>query len=100
MFETLKKHAVTIIVIVLVVVGFIIYGAFFVDDESDGITSEVVVADPNADLLGILSTLKSLSLDDGIFASPIFNNLIDFSKELSVEPVGRSNPFAPIGVSD
>ena len=49
------------------------------------------------DLIGLLNTLKSITLDDSFFQDPAFRSLEDFSQELAPEPVGRSNPFAPIG---
>lgn len=49
------------------------------------------------ELLTELSKLKSLELDDSIFSDPVFRSLTDFSQPITPEPVGRENPFLPIG---
>lgn len=50
------------------------------------------------DLINQLLELKSLRLDESIFSDPHFRSLTDFSVTIPPEPVGRSNPFLPIGV--
>ena len=49
------------------------------------------------DLVALLFRLQSLKLDQSIFTSPVFRSLKDFSQEIPSEPVGRPNPFAPVG---
>ena len=49
------------------------------------------------ELITLLLQLRSIRLDEGIFASPVFDSLNDFSQPLQAEPVGRPNPFAPLG---
>ena len=53
-----------------------------------------------AEVLTALNQLKTLKLDDSIFKDKTFVSLEDFSKPLSPEPVGRINPFSPIGVEN
>lgn len=50
------------------------------------------------DLLKQLLQLRALQLNDAIFSRPAFESLQDFSQELVAEPVGRVNPFSPLGV--
>lgn len=47
--------------------------------------------------LKLLLELKTLVLDEDIFADKVFKNLEDFSIDLPVQPVGRNNPFALVG---
>ncbi len=49
------------------------------------------------DILSLLSSFQSVSIDSTLFSSPLFQSLKDFSVALSPEQQGRSNPFAPIG---
>jgi hypothetical protein len=44
-----------------------------------------------------LLQLKSLTLSDALLADAAFVTLQDFTVELAPEPIGRRNPFAPIG---
>ena len=50
-----------------------------------------------AGIVPTLLTLRSVKLDGTIFSEPAFQHLKDFSTEIVPEPVGRSNPFAPLG---
>ena len=45
----------------------------------------------------LLAALRSASFDLEFFAIPEFESLTDFSVELTPQPVGRRNPFAPLG---
>jgi len=47
--------------------------------------------------LKLLTELRTLVLDEDIFADKAFQNLDDFSMELQPQSIGRNNPFAPIG---
>jgi hypothetical protein len=52
----------------------------------------------NQEIVLAINQMKSLTLDASIFNDPVFKSLIDHSRPISPEPIGRSNPFAPIGV--
>ena len=45
----------------------------------------------------VLLRLRAIRLDSAIFSEPAFTALKDFSVEIVPEPVGRPNPFAPLG---
>lgn len=49
-----------------------------------------------SELVSLLLGLQSIQLDSSLFEDPAFRSLQDFSTELSSQPVGRSNPFAPL----
>lgn len=51
------------------------------------------------DLLTALALLKTISLDTSLFSDPAFESLSDWGKEISPQPAGRRNPFAPLGVT-
>ena len=97
MLTTLKKLIIPFIVIVL---AFVLYTVFI---KKDGSTSLLKKESPtNGDVLGAeiikaINQISTLKLDRSIFSDPIFKTLIDRSEELTPEPIGRVNPFAPIG---
>lgn len=98
--EFLKKHKAGILFIVIVIAAFFVYSLFFVGDEEEALLVESDVRDDDvgAEMLGLLLELRSIDLEDDFFESAVFNSLVDFSRELVPQPVGRPNPFAPIGV--
>ena len=49
-----------------------------------------------AKLLVELERLKSLNqIDEEFLVSPLFESLIDSQVQVSAQPIGRTNPFAP-----
>lgn len=49
------------------------------------------------EILATLASLTTIKLDDSIFSDPVFVSLTDFGVTIPEEPIGRRNPFAPIG---
>ncbi len=47
-------------------------------------------------LVTTLLALRAVQLDGTIFSDPAFMSLKDFSTPIVPEPIGRSNPFAPL----
>jgi len=95
-----KNKKTIILVIILLVLIFIGYKFFWntdsaASDETAVIDNEVVLK-----FVAMLEEIKALKLDVSFFASPIFTSLKDYTVEISPQPVGRKNPFAPIGVGD
>ena len=98
------------IIIAIVVLGilFVLYSAFLkpdpkadtlvtgrspvagkpVDQNSQAISSQISQA---------LLKIEQIKLDRSIFDNKIFTSLEDRSEEIVDEPVGRTNPFAPLG---
>ncbi|MBI2618257.1 hypothetical protein HYW58_02280 [Candidatus Kaiserbacteria bacterium] len=101
MIDVLKKYKNILLVTGILIIAFIGYSLF--SDGSDGVS--VLVSSPtsgsqtrgNNELLLLLVSLESISLDDSLFNDPAFKSLIDFGQALIPEPVGRLNPFAPVG---
>ncbi|PIQ68229.1 MAG: hypothetical protein COV91_05220 [Candidatus Taylorbacteria bacterium CG11_big_fil_rev_8_21_14_0_20_46_11] len=87
---------------IIIVGGFIYY---LVTESSGGnVAMTHVEASPlqttlGRDLLKTLARLKSTKIDTSIFSDPVFTSLKDFGVTISSQPVGRRNPFAPIGTS-
>jgi hypothetical protein len=102
LMEMLKKYKILLIVSGVIAVGAIAFSQF---SGSAVPTESLLVANPVADpnervreeLLRLLSELRTLDFDDTIFSDPRFRSLTDFSQEIRPQPVGRKNPFLPIG---
>lgn len=54
-------------------------------------------ASADQELVATLLTLRAVTLSGTIFQDPAFMSLRDFGTKIVAEPVGRSNPFAPLG---
>ena len=97
----LKKYKNIIIGAVVVVVLFFLYSAFLKGDgNTDTLVSESpegLNSDVTMELLSILLEIRSITLNEKIFSDEGFSSLEDFSQEIPQEPVGRPNPFLPIG---
>ncbi len=68
-------------------------------DDALLVTQQVATGAPNEaerDLVATLLQLRDVSLDGTIFTDPAFQSLVDYGIEIVPEPVGRSNPFAPL----
>lgn len=55
-------------------------------------------ASAEREILSLVLELKSLNLSSDLFNSSVFRSFKDFGVVIEPQPVGRSNPFAPIGV--
>ena len=95
--DFIKKYKIVLIVVGLLIVGFFLYSTFFVSDKVVEVTSEEVVQNVDTDLIALLATLRGITLNGELFASPVFRGLVDFSQALRPEDTGRDNPFAPLG---
>lgn len=97
MNPTLKK---VLIGAAIVAASFVLYLVLFGGSEEPALSSETpsgLPAEEGGELLSLLLQLKSITLNEGIFADGAFQTLEDFTVKLVPEPVGRKNPFAPIG---
>ena len=91
------------ILIIVIVVGIVGYFAFSFMNKSEEPDTGLVRNNNvtiGADLLAALATLDTLRLDTDFFKDQTFRRLVNFSRDIPVQPKGRSNPFAPIGGSN
>jgi len=101
------KKVVIILIVVLVVVGFgFLFIAFNRGDflqtdtgvqEVSGNNNSVTASEEGLMFLRLIQSLGALTLDTKVFDNSVFQGLRDFSQPLRAEPVGRRNPFLPIG---
>jgi hypothetical protein len=98
------------IIIAIVVLGilFVLYSAFLKPDPGtetlvsgrEGIAGSL--ASQDAQVIGsqisqALLKIEQITLERAIFDNPIFSSLEDRSQPIIDEPIGRTNPFAPLG---
>jgi len=70
------------------------------DDASLTAQNAAVVSQASRDteeFLRTLQRLRDIALDQQIFTDLRFQSFADYRKAIVPEPVGRLNPFAPIG---
>jgi len=97
--DWILKHKIIAIVIVLTLAG----GAWYILLPSSAVpavlTTTLSASAPAGaqDLVNSLLALRAVSLDGTILTNPSFQALRDFSTPITPEPVGRPNPFAPLG---
>ena len=74
------------------------YSYLFPADQGTPIAPAGLATAPpgQGDLLPLLLNLRSLKLDPAVFSDPSFRSLVNFGIEIPVEPIGRTNPFAPL----
>lgn len=95
----LKRFQMPLVAVVLIAVAFFAYSYFFAKPAAPALstTNAPATAAVDQDLISLLLQLKSIKLDSSIFADSAFKSLQDFSQDLVQEPIGRNNPFAPLG---
>lgn len=95
-----KISANRLLIIALIIVAVVGYYIFMSGGDEEAVSTETVVEVPTIgqELVIELNRLKALqNIDDKIFADPVFSSLKDFTQPVVPQPLGRSNPFAPIG---
>lgn len=99
----IAQHKLAIIGVVIVVVGGIWYG-LTKQSAPPALLTTVTTAtgSPTNDtadqeLVATLLTLRAVTLSGTILQDPAFTGLKDFGTTIVAEPIGRQNPFAPLG---
>ena len=97
MMNFLKQYSTVISFVVIVAVLYGGYALFFAESTEPVVEVTEINASPDQDLIALLFELKSIRLDSALFEDQLFKALKDFGRDLVSEPVGRPNPFAPLG---
>lgn len=98
-----QKYKKWIIIGLVIIAAFILYTVFYPKGGDDELLTSSARKTP-AEIVGVeiisaLNQIESLKLDRSIFDNPIYQSLKDRSQEIPPEPVGKPNPFDPIGSS-
>lgn len=100
MLKRIKNKKNILFSIIMMFICFFAYQYWVGAAESDYqliSIKDAASGDVGNETLQLLSELRTLVLDEDIFTDRTFQNLEDFSVELQPQPIGRNNPFAPIG---
>ncbi|XKT75184.1 MAG: hypothetical protein ACJKSS_00105 [Patescibacteria group bacterium UBA2103] len=91
-----KKNQTVLIAIGIIVAGFIAYFFFFQNNNQGALvtTTNPSVSAANQEFVALFSKLRRIDLDTSIFEDEYYSSLVDFSRPIAEEPVGRDNPFA------
>jgi len=92
-----------ILIIALLVVAGVGYWLFKPEAAPDPLTSSQtgITGTIGQELVVELNRLKALqNISGDIFQDPTFVSLQDFTQIVVPQPLGRNNPFAPIGSSN
>lgn len=96
-FKENKGLAAIVIVAVLGVGGYFAYRS---SDTGALLTASGATSTPTSkvsrELLLTLGDLRSITLDNSLFTDAAFTSLVDFRVDIPLQPVGRTNPFAPL----
>lgn len=100
--DFISSHKLLSLVILLLILG----GAWYVLSSSGGSSSSLLTTSAtdsasDQELVNTLLTLRAVTLSGAILNDPAFRSLKDFSTQIVPEPVGRTDPFAPLsGVTE
>ncbi len=100
--ETLKRYKGTLIGLFLLVGLFFVYTQFIQGTSNDPLLTSNKVAGVDGtqagqEIIQILREIKKINLDTSIFENESFTSLTDYRTIINPQPVGRENPFEPIG---
>ncbi|MCB9806126.1 hypothetical protein H6775_03125 [Candidatus Nomurabacteria bacterium] len=100
----IRKYKKIIIIVGIAIVLFFVFLYFTGGSSNTALIKSTVNSPSGAEAIGseiiqALNQIETLKLDGQIFEDPVYRSLVDRSQVLTPEPVGRSNPFAPLGVN-
>ncbi len=94
-----SKNGIIVLVVAIVFIG----GIYFYmngNPSGDSINSlsasslDADAAKEGAEILTLLSQIKSLRIDTSRFSDPVYKTLIDYTVEVPPQNIGKKNPFA------
>lgn len=96
----ISKYKNIIIIAAIIGIALIAYSFLRPDPTAESLL-ETTQRQSSAQVLGdeitsAINQINSLKLERGVLDDPVVKNLIDHSKPIIPEPIGRENPFAPI----
>ena len=94
----LFKSKTVLLVLAGIILAGVIWYSFLRDKgapllKTEDLTKRTAV---DSDIVSVLLQLRAVSLSGTIFSDPSFISLQDFGSQIVLEPVGRTNPFAPL----
>lgn len=94
--KALKNNLNALITIAVLIVLFFVYQSFFKPNIGVSVSGSVN-QNVGQDVVSLYTTLQAVDLDQKVFTTLAYRNLVDFSTTLQDQPKGRHNPFDLIG---
>ncbi len=92
------KNQKIILLLVLVAGGLYVYTTFFKSDAASVITQDDITAQQvGAEVIELQNRINSVKLRQELFSSSLYKELVDLSKPILEQPIGRPNPFNLVG---
>ena len=91
--DNILKNKTAILGIVLLLVAFYAFSVFF---GSDGEVIAPETGQNGEEIVKLADELSSINFREDVFSQPGYRMLVDFSTELTSEPMGRANPFGVV----
>jgi hypothetical protein len=94
-----QKTKQIIIAVILIIVGFFTVQYFLGSTDEAPLTQDDRVQDVEGgrEIIVLLNRLNQVTLNSSIFNNKVFLGLVNFEKPIPDQPIGRPNPFAPVG---
>jgi hypothetical protein len=97
MLNTILRHKFLSVLILVAIIAVAWYELSASPSSSSSlITTSTPDSGPDQQLVTTLLTLRAVTLSGTILSDPAFRSLQDFTTQITPEPVGRTDPFAPI----
>jgi hypothetical protein len=104
MMGVLRKHKFLFLIGIVVIAGVAWFAMSGGTPSGDAVLTTTTppsgaAGSAQRQLLSTLNDLRSIRLGAEILNDPAFLSLRDFGTDIITEPIGRRNPFAPLGSS-
>jgi len=89
-----------VIIAIIVAIGLAAY--FYWNGNSTPVNNNLQDTADSTEVVGsqvfqLLGKINAIKIDSAFFKGQTFSTLVDYSVSIPALPIGRSNPFAPIG---
>src|SRR5690348_5607045 len=95
MLQSASQKFITVLVVLLILgaFGYYVYSKNDVPATTPDLSAngDTVLGE---DILSLADKLNTITIDQSVFTSPLFESLVDHDTPLSPETQGRPNPFA------
>ncbi|HEY0011183.1 MAG TPA: hypothetical protein VGB97_04760 [Candidatus Paceibacterota bacterium] len=93
-----RKNILTFLAAAIVLAGGFYYFFFIAAPSEDTVLSDGAPAsEAEVSFIALVGKLDPIEFDTRILSDPRFMTLVDIRTEVVAEPVGRTDPFGPLG---
>lgn len=92
--DNILKNKTAILSLVMLLIAFYAYSVFFGSEPGEVVATP---AESGEEIVSLAEELSEINFRQDVFSQPGYRYLVDFSTELSSQPMGRTNPFGVVG---